>query len=183
MDVLSRQDFVTSSIGHLENISSLRCADLPNVHVSHKTLSNITIPNITFISSEKSSFVKPWSSQWPMQVFQNSNFCSKAQILSWKDKLSVCSLKWQVHLGWPTIPLCPRLRGSWERMRVSALKLGKSSANLDEAPWVPSLLRKHSSKTQVRVSRVCLSVLLSSKTWCSNTETSAIWEFSCGAAG
>ena len=32
-------DFTTFSIGHLENIVSLRCADFPNIHTFYYTLS------------------------------------------------------------------------------------------------------------------------------------------------
>ena len=58
-----------------------------NVDTFHETIKNITFINITFILSEKSlSFGKLSSSWLPIYVFQNTSFCSKAQIFSLATK-------------------------------------------------------------------------------------------------
>ena len=77
---LTRCDFVTPSISHWENISSLSCSDVPNVAQFISSYPKITYVN--HIIAKSLCFMKLLNSWWMMQVFENSNFSLKVQTLS-----------------------------------------------------------------------------------------------------
>lgn len=77
MNLLPIYDFVTSLIGHLENIASLSYEDLPNVDKLHYTISKKShLLTSTPVLSEK-SLLRQGISQAFDGSFQNSDFCSR----------------------------------------------------------------------------------------------------------
>lgn len=81
MDQWLMHDIVTSCIGHLENTWSLRHASwMSHFIVHHQKITDINI-TITLIRKDW-KYCKVPGSWWQIGVFQNSNSCSKAPILS-----------------------------------------------------------------------------------------------------
>ena len=75
--------FLTSHIDDLKNTGSLTYTDLPNVDTFIINTDNSHLLILPSISSERSVKIgKLVSSGWQIQVFQDSNLCSKAQIVS-----------------------------------------------------------------------------------------------------
>lgn len=94
MDLLPMHDFVTSCTDHLENIASIRYADLPNVDTFNISYRKITT-NLTrkVLNSGKLSSSWRWA-----QIFQNSNFHLKAWILSLATNYFVSCFPWSDRL-------------------------------------------------------------------------------------
>ena len=83
--------FLTSNIGDLKNTGSLTYTDLPNVDTFIINTENSHLLILPSISSERPLKIgKLVSSGWQIQVFQNSNLCLKAQILSLATNTVIC---------------------------------------------------------------------------------------------
>ena len=75
--------FLASHIDDLKNTGSLTYTDLPNVDTFIINTENSHLLILPSISSERSLKIgRLVSSEWQIQVFQDSNLCLKAQIVS-----------------------------------------------------------------------------------------------------
>lgn len=109
MDLRPLRGFVMLYIGHLKNNGLLSYADLLSVDTFDYTICNKSHLLIwPFMSSKKFLRIGKLSRFWCwVQVFQNSSFSSKVQILHWEQILSVFSLKCQtlfIHLREKCLP-------------------------------------------------------------------------------